>query len=140
MISALRVLSFVTGMSLVAAPAYLLLLFAHGVGEPPAADRAFAFFFAPICVGLVLGAGLLLAGLPRLVTGEKGLVARFAAGALIILSALIVASLGGFSGSVTRIVTPAILLIELLVFWVFVWPAKGFQEPPGGEGAMYVRP
>jgi hypothetical protein len=134
MILALRVLSCLAGLALAAAPSSLLLMFAHGVGEPPHPDDLGHFLLAPIGLGLVLGGGLLLVALPRLVAGARTPAARIVAGALIVLSAACVA-FAGFSGSVTRITNPAILLIECAIFLVFIWPARTFQKaPPGHRG------
>ncbi len=133
MIVALRVLSLLTGVALAAAPSYLLLLFAYGVGEPPAPDELWRFLFAPLGVGLVLGGGLLLVALPRLVSGARSPTAQVAVGALLVLSASVVAFFG-FSGTVTRFTNPTILLIEFVIFLVFVWPARSFAEPPVRAG------
>jgi hypothetical protein len=134
MIVALRIFFFVTGLALVAAPSHLLLQFAHAVGEPPAPDEKLNFFLLPLAAGLVLGGGLLLVGLPRLVAGSTTPAWRLAAGALLVTSAFLIAFVAGFSGSVTRIATPAILFVELLAFLAFIWPAKSFQEAVANGG------
>jgi hypothetical protein len=36
----------------------------------------------------------------------------------------------GFSGSVTRITSPVILLIEVILFAIFIWPAKPYFANP----------
>ena len=127
-------LSFLAGVALAAAPSYLLFWFAYGVGEPPEPGEAWRFLIAPICVGLFLGGGLLLVALPRLVAGARSPTARLVTGALIVLSAAVVAHVGGFSGSVTRLTNPVILLIEFVVFLVFIWPARSFKKSLVSEG------
>lgn len=134
MIAVLRFLSFATGIALVVAPSYLMLLFAHGVGEPPAPNETLLFLLAPLTVGLGLGGGLLLVGLPRVVAGPRTPNGQLAAGALMVLSALLIAFVGGFSGSVTRITNPVFLLVELVAFLVFIWPARTFKYSPAGGG------
>ena len=49
-------------------PAFLLLQFAYGVGEPPAKGEV-AMFLPVIGIGLLLGGGLLLVVLPQTVSG-----------------------------------------------------------------------
>lgn len=134
MIAVLRFLSFATGIALVAAPSYLLLLFAHGVGKAPASSETLLFLLAPFTVGLVLGGGLLLVGLPGVVAGPSTPNGQLAAGALMVLSASLLAFVVGFSGSVTRFTTPVFLLAELVIFLVFIWPAKSFKYLPAGGG------
>lgn len=134
MIAVLRVLSFVTGVALAAAPSYLLLLFSHGVGEPPALYELILFLLVPLAFGLVLGGGLLLVGFPRVVAGPRTPNGRLAAGVLLVASALLVAFVGGFSGSVTRVASPAILTIELVAFLAFIWPAKSFPKSAASGG------
>jgi len=125
MIPTLRILSLVIGTALAVAPSFLLLQFAYGVGEPPAKGEV-AFFLPVVGIGLLLGGGLLLVGLPRLVSGATTPALRVLAGALLIFSALVLA-LVGFSGVVTRVISPFILFLELSAFWAFVYPAKLFQ-------------
>lgn len=125
MIPSLRILSFLIGAALAVVPSFLLLQFAYGVGEPPAKGEI-AFFLPTIGIGLFLGGGLLLVGLPKFVSGATTPALRGLSGALIVFSALAVAFLG-FSGSVTKMVSPIILFLEFVAFWVFVYPAKFFQ-------------
>ena len=47
---------------------FLLLQFAYGVGVPPAKGEV-AMFLPAIGIGLLLGGGLLLVGLPQTVSG-----------------------------------------------------------------------
>jgi len=125
MIPTLRILSLLIGAALVVAPSFLLLQFAYGVGEPPTKGEV-AFFLPTIGIGLFLGGGLLLVGLPKLVSGATTPALSVLSGALIVFSALAVAFFG-FSGSVTRMVSPFILFLEFFAFWAFVYPAKFFQ-------------
>ena len=131
MIPTLRVLSLFIGAALVAAPSFLLLQFAYGVGEPPTKGDV-AFFLPTIGIGLFLGGGLLLVGLPKLVSGATTPALSVISGVLIALSALVVAFFG-FSGSVTRMVSPFVLFLELFVFWVFVYPANFFPRTSRGD-------
>lgn len=111
------------------APSYLILQFAYGVGEPPKAENYFVFFGPLLCLGLVFGLGLLLIGFPKLISGQRTPVSRVFAGVLLIVSAgglLLV----GVDGSMTRIVTPVFLLFEIVLFAVFVWPARPFATNP----------
>ncbi len=126
MIPTLRILLLLIGAALAVAPSFLLLQFAYGVGEPPAKGEN-AFFLLTIGIGFFLGGGLLLVGLPKLVSGATTPVLRALSGALIVFSALAVAFLG-FSGSVTKMVSPFVLFLEFVAFWVFIYPAKFFQN------------
>src|SRR5688572_19888642 len=130
MIALLRALSFIAGLALLAAPSFLLLQFAYGVGEPPESQAsAFFLLLLPVCMGFILGGGLLLAGLPHLVLGPRRPTMRLVAGLLMVTSAGVVVLFGGFSGSVTKIATPAVLLLNALAFLAFVWPARAFTMP-----------
>lgn len=130
MILGIRVVLLIVGIAMVAAPSFLLLQFAYGVGEP-LDQNEIAFFIPTLGIGIALGGGLVLVGLPRLVAGATTPVMRVLAGAMLVASAALLASFG-FSGSVTRIITPLILLFELLAFLVFIYPAKRFSQPAGG--------
>ncbi|QIK37499.1 hypothetical protein GWK36_05345 [Caldichromatium japonicum] len=44
--------------------------------------------------------------------------------------ALRITARGKMGGSVTRVVSPVILLLEFVMFVVFVWPAKPFSANP----------
>jgi hypothetical protein len=125
MILLLRILSFVVGVALIAAPSFLLLQFAYGIGEPPAHNEIH-FFLPTLGIGLLLGGGLVLAGAPRLEAGASTPTLRVIAGGLLFISFCVVA-LMGFSGSVTRVISPMVMLIELITFFAFVYPAKRFE-------------
>lgn len=116
---------------MVIAPSFLLLQFAYGVGEPPSQNQV-AFFVPTLGIGLVLGGGLVLVGLPRVVAGATTPIMRVLSGAMLITSAVLLAALG-FSGSITKIVSPLILLSELVAFLFFVYPAKRFSQSTGAE-------
>jgi hypothetical protein len=131
MILVLRVLSFAVGVALIAAPSFLLLQFAYGVGEPPAHNEVL-FLLPTLGIGLLIGGGLALVGAPRLVAGASTPALRVIAGGLICISFGVVA-LMGFSGSVTRVISPMVMFIELMVFFAFIYPAKRFENRSGPE-------
>ncbi|HRL78009.1 MAG TPA: hypothetical protein PLC86_20210 [Candidatus Accumulibacter phosphatis] len=80
---AIRVVLLIAGIALVIAPSFLLLQFAYGVGEPPAQNQM-AFFAPTLGIGIVLGGGLVLVGVPRLVAGATTPIMRVLAGAMLI--------------------------------------------------------
>lgn len=130
MLTVLRLTSLVLGCALTLAPSFLALQFAYGVGEPPEAERYFAFFGPLLVVGLLFGLGPLLIGLPKVVAGSKTPKTRLLAGVFLAIS-IAGTLLIGFSGSITRITSPAILLIEVVLFAIFIWPARPyFANPP----------
>lgn len=123
----LRISFFAMGCALTAAPMILLLSFSYGVGEPPSSDpKGFRYFVAPLLVGLVLGGGLLLVGLPNLVVGHQRPALRIAAAISLAISAVAV-TFTGFSGAVTAFVGPVLLSAYALAFYYFVYPAKRFR-------------
>ena len=124
MIPALRFVSFIIGVALVASPSFLLLQFAYGVGEPPN-NSEIAFFLPTLGIGFLLGGGLVLVGLPRLLAGALTPTMRVLSGTMIFVSAFALIVVG-FSGSVTRIVSPVVLLTELFAFYTFIYPANFF--------------
>ena len=79
-------------------------------------------------VGTFLGGGLILTGIPRLVVGSTNPHARDSTACLLAVSCIFLLSLVVRSGSVTALVALAVILLELLVFWVFVFPARYFEE------------
>lgn len=129
MLSAIRLVSLLLGCALTAAPSFLALMFAYGVGEPPEPESYFIFFGPLLVGGLVLGLGPLLIGIPGVVAGAQTPKTRLVVGLLLGVSAAMIALLG-MGGSVTRITSSAILLLEAIVFAVFVWPAKPFSDNP----------
>lgn len=141
MLTSIRLVAILLGFALIAAPSYLGLMFAYGVGEPPELGSYLLFFGPLFIIGLVLGLGPLLIGLPRVVAGSVTPKARVAAGLLLSVSAALIAFLG-MGGSVTRVVSPVILLLEFVMFVVFVWPAKPFSANPSlqGDAPQAARP
>jgi hypothetical protein len=125
----IRVVLLIVGIAMVTAPSFLLLQFAYGVGEPPDHNEV-AFFLPTLGVGMVLGSGLVLVGIPRVVAGATTPIMRALAGAMLIASAVSLTALG-FSGSLTKIVTPVLLILELVAFLVFIFPAKRFSKTTG---------
>lgn len=125
MLTLLRFVSFLLGCAITVAPTYLTLAFAYGVGEPPETAVAFAFYLLPLAIGLIFGIGPLMIGCPKLVAGPQKPRMRVAAGTFLAISIAGVLMLG-FGGSVTRVVTPIALLVEAVLFAVFIWPAKNF--------------
>ena len=132
MIASLRIVSFLAGVVLMVFPSLLFLQIGYGVDESPS-YRVSIWSLFPIGMGLVLGGGLLLAGLPKVVVGPARPVAQFIAGILIAVSSATFLFFVGFSGSVTKIASPAILFLEAVVFGVFVWPAVKFRQASEGE-------
>ncbi|HWV19047.1 MAG TPA: hypothetical protein VNZ68_10780 [Rhodocyclaceae bacterium] len=129
MVTLLRFISFLLGCAITVAPAYLSLVFAYGVGDPPETTVAFAFYLLPLAIGLIFGIGPLMIGFPKLVVGPEKPKMRIAAGAFLGIS-IAGFLMVGFGGSVTRVVTPIALLVEIVLFAVFIWPAKDFPANP----------
>lgn len=121
----LRVLAFLLGCAVIAAPPFFVLSLAYSMGEPP--EDLLAFLTEPVLVGLIFGAGPLLIGLPSLVAGEQRPILRAVAAALLVVSMAGFIVLG-VEGSVTLIVTPLALALEALLFAAFIWPAPRFPE------------
>ena len=129
MITAVRALSFAVGVILLLAPLALGLGFAYGVGEPPTPNGS-AWFAAPLlAAGLLIGGGPVLIGLPGVVVGHRRPVFRYAAAVLLAISAFAIIWIG-FSGTVTAIVGPIVLLVEAAAFYLFVYPAATYSEAP----------
>lgn len=124
----LRLISFIVGSMLTLAPLLLLLSFSYGVGEPPSSDtKGLRYFALPLLAGAALGGGLLLVGMPNLVIGPIRPVFRNIAAIMLVVSAVAIFSIG-FSGSVTAIVVPLVLLVNATAFFYFVYPAKRFSS------------
>jgi hypothetical protein len=131
--AALRALSFAVGTLLLFAPVFLMLSFAYGVGEPPKQSERLWFTLPLLAAGAAIGGGPLLAGIPGLVVGSRRPATQGTAGVLIVVSALAILFIG-FSGTVTAIVSPAILLIEAAAFYYFVFPATRYHVAIDGKG------
>ena len=129
MIKLLRFFSLCLGCTLTIAPSLLMLQFAYGVGDPPK-DMTETLLYLAITLfgGLVLGAGLLLVGLPNLVVGAQNPKFRWLGGLLLFLSVIILIFIVGVSGTVTEKVSPFLVLLQCAVFGVFIWPARNFQK------------
>ncbi|MDE2439658.1 MAG: hypothetical protein KGP14_01440 [Betaproteobacteria bacterium] len=123
----LRLLALLLGSALTLAPAALLLL-SHGTGKLPAARKLFELFSPLLIIGLAFGLGPLIIALPRLVIGERNPATRLVATLMLLVSAggLVLFGLGGLAS-----LLPALLglLIEGVLFAVFIWPARGFAVP-----------
>lgn len=126
----LRVLAFLLGCAVIAAPPFFVLSLAYSLGEPP--EDVVAFLMEPILVGLIFGAGPLMIGLPSLVAGGKRPIMRAIAAALLGVSMAGFIVLG-IEGSVTLIVTPLALVLEALLFAAFIWPAPRFPDAVARE-------
>ena len=123
----LRLINLVVGGALTLAPLLLLLSFSYGVGEPPSSDpKGVGYFALPLLAGVTLGGGLFLVGLPNLVVGSIRPVFRSVAAVLLGVSVVAVFFIG-FTGSVTVIVCPLVLLLNAMAFFYFVYPAKRFS-------------
>ena len=123
----LRITSLVAGGLLTLAPMYLLLSFSYAVGEPPSAEaKGLKYFALPLLAGAGLGGGLLLVGLPNLVVGSLRPTSRNVAAFLLVISAWTIFYVG-FEGTFTRVVGPAVLLLNAVAFLYFVYPAKRFS-------------
>jgi hypothetical protein len=129
MLTLLRLISFVLGCAITVIPAFLMLAFAYGVGEPPETTVAFAFYLLPMLIGLPFGTGPLLIGFPNLVAGPENPKMRVVAGTFLVIS-IVGLLMIGFGGSMTRVVTPIALLVETALFAVFIWPANHFPANP----------
>ena len=127
MLNFLRLVALVLGCTLTVAPLFLALKFAYGVGEPPNGHWDMLYFSMFLLLGLPFGLGPLMISLPNTVAGPQTPVARlFAGGFLLVTIATLL--LIGFDGTVTRIVSPAILLLEAALFALFIWPARPFPR------------
>ena len=129
--SFVRVTAFLVGVALIAA--LPLVLFCLAWGERGADKISLSVWFdillSRLLMGLFLGAGPVLIGLPRLVRGSFTPVARMWAAALTVpsLLALVIANAALASGPIWLSLTLTIVLfLELSAFAVFVWPAKRY--------------
>jgi len=123
MIPTLRTISFVLGCLFVVAPSFVLFAMAAMLGEPYEVNQ-WRLFLPTLALGLVMGGGLLFASLLPYLSGIASNVGRAFVGLLIFLSAISICIFLGFVGSVSKIVSPFVLLFELAVFYLFVFPAK----------------
>lgn len=132
MITLLRLLALLLGCALTLAPAALLLL-SHGTGELPATRKLFDLLAPLLVIGLAFGLGPLLIAHPRLVAGARPPAGRLVATLLLLVSAsgLVLFGLGGLAS-----LLPALLglLLEGLLFAVFIWPARRFSAPAAAAG------
>ena len=127
----IRFISFATGSVLAVAPMLLLLWFSYSVGEPPRSHpKGFTFFAAPLLAGFILGGGLLLVGLPKLVAGAKRTGTRIVAAILLVASAVALVRIG-FGSPVVAVFGVFALLVNAIAFYHFVYPARRF-----GNGSM----
>ncbi|XLZ69952.1 hypothetical protein ABT364_26030 [Massilia sp. SR12] len=127
MLNFLRLAALILGCTLTVAPLYLSLQFAYGVGQPPSGYWDMLYYLSLLLLGLPFGLGPLLISLPNTVAGPRTPVARtFAGGFLLVTIATLVFI--GFEGYVTRIASPAIMLMEGALFVLFVWPARPFPR------------
>jgi hypothetical protein len=127
MLKILRFLCLCTGTVLFIAPLILALGFAFAVGEPPAEGERALFAIKMLVAGGVIGAGLILVGLPRIVVGQRRPARRLVAALLLAISAAAIARIG-FSGSITVVAGPVFLAIEALAFYSFIYPASSFRS------------
>ncbi len=125
MLTLLRLVALIFGCALLVAPATVFLGFTYAVGEPP--DDSFSFLFPELIgFGLLLGGGLVLVGIPKLVVGNVRPWSSQIAGLFLVFSALAITFGVGFSGEIPRVASPVALLIEFLAFYAFVFPARSF--------------
>ncbi len=133
MLTLLRVLCLCVGTLLFVAPLVLALGFAYGVGEPPTKGEGLLFALPMLIAGGMIGTGPILVGLPHVVVGQRNRTMQQIAAMMLALSASAIVWIG-FSGSVTAIAGPAILAIEAVAFYCFVYPARKFhveiKKPP----------
>lgn len=122
MIPVIRAISLILGFLLMLAPSYILFAFAAGVGEAYTSSQ-WQGFLPMFAIGFILGGGLFLTGAPPKLTGSHKPSGRAFVGLLLLLSAASI-SLSGFSGVLTAVISPPILVFELVVFYLFVFPAK----------------
>lgn len=132
MLILLRVFSLLAGILLVAAPSFLLLRFAYGVGEPPPTERYLSFFSETFMVGCGLGLGLVFVGFPGLASGSRTPVMRIITGLLLTASAAAFLAVG-FEGTINRFAVPAILTLQALSFYHFIFPANKQSERHGNQ-------
>ncbi len=129
MITVVRALSFAVGVILLLAPLALGLGFAYGVGEPPTTTDS-AWFAGPLLVaGVLIGGGPMLVGIPGVVVGHRRPLFQSVAAVMLSISALAILWIG-FSGRVTAIAGPVVLLIEAAAFYFFVYPAARYSDAP----------
>ena len=126
MIALLRLLALLLGTVLTLAPA-ALLLFSHGGGELPSGSKLFDLLAPLLVIGLAFGLGPLLLGFPRLVGSGTNPAIRLAVAILLLISAggMLLIALGGRANLILAI--PG-LLLEGVLFAVFIWPARRFAE------------
>jgi len=119
MISTLRVFSLLIGLALAALLPFMIYAFAAGVGDLDEMDSG--AFLMPLAVGFLLGCGPIAAGLPNFLEGARKPRIRVVGGIFLCISSatLLIASF---------VVPPllAAIVFNVLLFFVFVWPAKQF--------------
>lgn len=123
-IGMLRAVSFLLGCALVAAPAAVLVHLSYLFEARPPRSLS-AVVEMSWFVGCAMGGGLLLAAIPKLVVGASRPWARAVAGTFIVLSALAVAAVGSLS-TIWLLAAAPVLAVEAVVFYVLVFPARGF--------------
>lgn len=127
MLNLLRLAALVLGCALTVTPLYLALQYAYGIGEPPRGYWDMLYYFSLLLLGLPFGLGPLLISFPNTVAGARTPVARTVAGAFLLFTIVTLVFIG-FGGYVTRIASPAIMLMEGALFILFVWPARPFPR------------
>ncbi len=131
MIALLRLLALLLGTALTLAPTGLLL-FSHGGGELPSGSKLFDLLAPLLVIGLAFGLGPLLLGFPRLVGSDTNPAMRLAVALLLLISAggMVLIALGGQASLILAV--PG-LLLEGVLFAVFIWPARRFAEAAAVE-------
>ena len=126
MIVLLRLLALLLGTTLTLAPAGLLL-FSHGGGNLPSGSKLFDLLAPLLVIGLAFGLGPLLLGFPRLVGSGTNPAIRLAVALLLLVSAggMVLIALGGQASLILAV--PG-LLLEGVLFAVFIWPARRLAE------------
>ena len=125
MIPFIRAISLILGCILIFTPSFFLFAFAAGIGEAYTSSQWQAFL-PWLAIGFILGGGLFLTGVPPKLTGSQKPSGRAFVGLLLLLSAASI-SLVGFSGVLTAVISPPIIAFELIVFYLFVFPAKNIS-------------
>lgn len=120
MITALRLLSLITGIVLVGSVPFFLFWFAAGVGDLD--NQPISTFLDPLWYTIPMGAGNLLIGTPSLVSGERSPVFRFLAGILLVVSFSIT-----LFASIAFWPFLICVVLQVTLFAIFVWPASPFK-------------
>lgn len=119
MIPLLRVASFIFGLGLLFGLPFMLYAFAAMAGELENIPND--FLLGPLAVGMILGLGPVVIGLPNVVAGAINPRFRLLGGVLLAISTMGITLI-----SINYRPLLVVDIFYLLLFFIFVWPANRF--------------